>query len=251
MYSERIGQGTLLVCLHGWGMNGRMEQADFESLFEQRPGWERLYIDLPGMGRSPAQTTIHNFDDLLAALLAFIDEQAAGQPYALSGTSAGAYLARGVAARRPQQVAGLMLRVPRVHPEWQPRDLPSPTPLRWPADAAALAEKERRWVQPALQACDTAFLDGIRHDPHRYSFRQVPEQQPFTGPALIVTGRQDTVTGYRDAWTLLEHYPRASFAVLDRAGHEWPLPLPRHRNVFAALVGEWLERVEDELQLWR
>ena len=144
-----------------------------------------------------------------------------------------------------------MLRVPRVHPEWQPRDLPSPTPLRWPADAAALAEKERRWVQPALQACDTAFLDGIRHDPHRYSFRQVPEQQPFSGPALIVTGRQDTVTGYRDAWTLLEHYPRASFAVLDRAGHEWPLPLPRHRNVFAALVGEWLERVEDELQLWR
>ena len=53
------------------------------------------------------------------------------------------------------------------------------------------------------------------------------------------------VTGYRDAWTLLEHYPHATLAVLDRAGHEWPLPEPQQQHLFAALVGDWLNRVEE------
>ncbi|MHA0034861.1 alpha/beta fold hydrolase [Deinococcus sp. PESE-38] len=247
MHVERYGQGKLLACLHGWGMNGRVEQADFEPFFERRSGWQRLYIDLPGMGQSPAQADIHDLDDMLSAVLAVLDGETSGQPYALSGTSAGGYLARGVVARRPEQVTGLLLRVPRVHPDWQPRELP-PTPApQSPSFAAALADKERRLVQPALQACDTNFVDAIRNDPQRYSFRQVPEQQPFSRPTLIVTGRHDTVTGYRDAWSLLEHYPHASFAVLDRAGHEWPLPEPGQQTLFSALVGDWLDRVEETL----
>jgi hypothetical protein len=45
------------------------------------------------------------------------------------------------------------------------------------------------------------------------------------------------------AWTrLLEHYPRATFAVLDRAGHGLP-----HEQVglLTALMGEWLDRVRE------
>ena len=226
-------------------MNGRVEQADFEPFFAQRGGWERLYIDLPGMGRSPAQADIHNLDDMLSAIIDVLDRETAGLPYALSGTSAGGYLARGIVARRPQQVMGLMLRVPRVHPEWQQRDLPAgPTP-QWPQYLAALAEKAHRLVNPALQQADPSFLDRIRTDPSRYSFHQVPEQTRFVKPTLIVTGRQDMVTGYRDAWTLLEHYPHATFAVLDRAGHEWPLPEPQQQRLFAALVNDWLDRVEE------
>jgi hypothetical protein len=41
---------------------------------------------------------------------------------------------------------------------------------------------------------------------------------------------------------LLEHYPRATFAVLDRAGHGLP-----HEQVglAGALLGEWLDRVHE------
>jgi pimeloyl-ACP methyl ester carboxylesterase len=57
---------------------------------------------------------------------------------------------------------------------------------------------------------------------------------------LILTGRQDASVGYAGAWRLLEHYPRATFAVLDRAGHGLP-----HEQVelLGALLGEWLDRV--------
>jgi hypothetical protein len=50
------------------------------------------------------------------------------------------------------------------------------------------------------------------------------------------------MVGYRDAWTILERYPRATFAVLDRAGHNLAIEQER---LFAALVGEWLDRVEE------
>lgn len=245
LHTERMGEGKLLVCLHGWGMNSQLEQADFEPLFEQRAGWERLYIDLPGMGQSPAQAEIHSLDDILAALLTVLDRETAGRPYALSGTSAGGYLARGIAAQRPEQVIGLMLRVPRIHPEWRPRTLPLADAPQWPSYVAALTDKEQRLVNPALRQSATEFLDGIRNDPQRYSFKQVPEQKLFPKPSLIVTARQDTVTGYHDAWSLLEHYPHATFAVLDRAGHEWPLPEPQQQRLFAALVWDWLTRVAE------
>jgi hypothetical protein len=48
------------------------------------------------------------------------------------------------------------------------------------------------------------------------------------------------VVGYAGAWRLLEHYPRATFAVLDRAGHGLP-----HEQVglLGASLAEWLDRV--------
>jgi pimeloyl-ACP methyl ester carboxylesterase len=57
-----------------------------------------------------------------------------------------------------------------------------------------------------------------------------------------VTGRQDSTVGYAAAWDLLEHYPRATFAVLDRAGHALPHEQP---ELLRALVTEWLARVEE------
>ena len=63
-------------------------------------------------------------------------------------------------------------------------------------------------------------------------------------PSLIVTGRQDHVAGYQDAWQLIEQYPRAAFAVLDMAGHNLQIEQP---DMFNALVNNWLNRLESEV----
>ena len=52
-----------------------------------------------------------------------------------------------------------------------------------------------------------------------FSFDVDKLPQPFPAPTLFIMGRQDHWVGYRDAWSILENYPRATFAVLDRAGH--------------------------------
>ncbi len=53
--------------------------------------------------------------------------------------------------------------------------------------------------------------------------------------------RQDTVVGYRDAWKMVEIFPRATFAIIDMAGHSlsW-----EQEDLFNCLVSEWIQRVE-------
>jgi pimeloyl-ACP methyl ester carboxylesterase len=71
---------------------------------------------------------------------------------------------------------------------------------------------------------------------------QPQERDSYGYPTLLVTGRQDSAVGYARAWEMLEHYPRATFAVLDRAGHALPHEQP---GLIRALVTEWLERVQE------
>ena len=57
-----------------------------------------------------------------------------------------------------------------------------------------------------------------------------------------MTGRQDSVVGYLDQWSLLPHYPRSTFAVLDAAGHNAHLERP---EVVNGLILDWLARVSE------
>jgi pimeloyl-ACP methyl ester carboxylesterase len=65
----------------------------------------------------------------------------------------------------------------------------------------------------------------------------------FKQPTLFLMGRQDATVGYRDAWAIIENYPRATFAILDQAGHNLQIEQER---LFEELVGEWLARVKTD-----
>ena len=75
-----------------------------------------------------------------------------------------------------------------------------------------------------------------------YSFDLDALAKPFEKPTLILTARQDAHVRYKDAWEILEKYPRATFAVLDRAGHALGM---EQESLFHALFHEWLDRVEE------
>src|SRR5262249_23630353 len=103
--------------------------------------------------------------------------------------------------------------------------------------AAALAAY-RKDVAPGLAAADTEALDRILE---KRELSVDPDSGPaYERPTLIVCGRQDSVTGYEDVYPLLPHYPRATFAVLDVAGHNLQLEQPA---LFGGLIQEWLDRV--------
>ncbi|WP_432844394.1 alpha/beta fold hydrolase [Dactylosporangium sp. CA-092794] len=104
----------------------------------------------------------------------------------------------------------------------------------------------RAFVDGVWRGLQFADHEGIAHIERNYALTGRPEESgPFTQPALFITGRQDHVVGYRDAWAVVGHYPRATFAVLDAAGHNTHID---QLDVTAALITEWLARIRAESQ---
>jgi pimeloyl-ACP methyl ester carboxylesterase len=267
LWYEIRGEGTPIVFLHGWAADHRDESLEYEPIFAERPGWSRLYLDLPGMGQTPVVESIDRLDRYLDVLLRFLDRVLAGKRFVLAGTSAGAYLARGILSRRSRLIDGLLLKVPVIESDLTKRDLPSFKPLvsdphlmasldpaertelgealvQSPSYLDALRRKIRDRLQSAKQIADNARLEALRQDARRYcfSFDVDAPGEPFDAPTLIVCGRQDTIVGYRDAWGIVENFPRATFAILDRADHGLLVDRPQ---LYHALVHDWLDRIEE------
>jgi pimeloyl-ACP methyl ester carboxylesterase len=261
---EQHGEGRPILMLHGWGSNRRRLLRSMEPLFQARQGWKRIYPDLPGHGKTPSQDWITNHDQVLEVVQEFIEAVTAGERFVVVGASAGAYLARGVALHKASMMDGLLLVIPMIEAADAKRVLPAHITLVQDAGLAAgltpeqadtfnnmVVVQNRKTFEdvaaPALppdEAGDAEFQATIRTDPKRYSFSFDVDalKEPFQAPVTIIAGRQDAIVGYRQAWEVVENYPRGTFAVLDRAGHFLTL---EQEELFRALVKEWLDRVEE------
>jgi len=261
LHHVAYGDGTPLLAIHGWTPDHRLMTGCLEPVFENRPGYRRLYPDLPGMGQSPAGD-VSSSDDNLAALLGLVDAEFGDQPFLLAGESYGGYLARGIVAARAAQVLGLALICPiGTELENAKRDVPEHEVLitepglldgLTPEEAddytgiavVQSTETLRRYqaeISPGLEVADLEAMQRIRKNWKLTS--AIPESGPaFDRPTLILAGRQDSSAGFAEQFTLLPHYPRASYVVLDRAGHNLQIEQP---TLFGALVSEWLDRVQE------
>jgi len=263
VHYEVFGQGRPIILLPGWGMNAAQMAHDTEPCFQQQNAWKRIYIDPPGHGKTPGKDWINNQDKILEVILACIDKLTAGQRFSMIGLSLGAYLARGVMCYRAEFIDGMAMIVPIIIAEDKKRTVPPHKVLvEDPAISAELTPEEadwfgmsvvhsRKWLDylrsspqvPEHENGDSEFLDKIRKQSENYAFSFNVDNvlEPFPGPSLIITGRQDAIAGYRDVWNILENYPRATYVVLDRAGHA----LEEKEDLVHVLINEWLDRVEE------
>lgn len=261
IYHKIIGEGFPIVMVHGWTLDHQAMMHAMEPNFENRTSWKRIYIDLPGMGLSEPQKSINNSDDMLEAVVRLIDELIPDQPFIVCGYSYGGYIARGIVHSRHDKVFGLMLLAPMIIAESERRVLPQRTVLKRDhnllsglsseeADAfgsMAVVQGKAEWERfrdeillPSNQK-DDIFLNRIHQNGYGFTFALSTKLEY---PTLIITGRQDHVVGYHDAWRLMEEYPRAAFAVLDMAGHNVQI---EQVEVFNALVHNWLDKLETDI----
>jgi pimeloyl-ACP methyl ester carboxylesterase len=222
--------------------------------------WQRIYFDLPGMGKTPGKAWITGTDQMLTLVLEFIDGIIPNQHFVVVGESYGGYLARGVIKERAALVDGLLLICPVAAQETLRDNLPGFQVLeKDEAFLNSLSEEDRQYfvginvvqnqrvwdrfredILPGLKVADYAFLENSlgQHVPYTVNVDLI--EKPYQQPTLIVMGRQDSVVGYRDQWQMIENYPRASFVILDKAGHNLQI---EQDVLFNALVMEWLGRV--------
>ncbi len=265
MEYEVRGEGLPLLALHGWGVDRRLISGCLEPVWAHGgagiPRCARYYPDLPGMGLSPGSDRINGADDMLDAVTEFVEGVLPKGPFLLAGKSYGGYIARGLLRRMADRIGGILLIAPVIAKQ---RDVPAHRViLEDRAFLTELSETERSdframgvsltrdaWerfkanVLPGIKAANEDFLANRLSRRPELTLNPDGGFPPFEGPTLFVTGRQDACTGYRDPWGILEEYPRASFAVLDGAGHN----LETERvPLFEALVRDWLARAaEDE-----
>lgn len=260
VYYEEFGTGIPILMLHGTPVDHRWMAADMEPLFQNRTGWRRIYPDFPGRGKTPGAAWINTPDDILEIMLEFIQAVAPNQRFVVAGLSYGGYMARGMVYQLGSMIDGVLLWIPQVETDSTKLQAPAHQvlvedaqflPALTPQESflpnmsvvqnVAIIEWMRSKGLPAIAMADFPFLEKVG-DLSSFSFPLDQLSAPFPAPALIVTGRQDAMVGYKNAWEILDNYPRGTFAVLDRAGHFLDI---EQKPLLEALTSEWLNRVEE------
>ena len=260
MFTHDVGSGTPIVLLHGFGLDHR-SLLPLEPMLERADGWRRIYVDLPGATNSPVGS-IASAQGVAESVTAQLRERLGDEPFAVLGNSFGGMIARYVAHELRGQVLGLATVAGVFVAAHSQRAVPPRTVLRRepkiePVLGAVLNQYRedavvesvgdaRAFLQFVLPGVEGADQPALKRIAERYSLDREPEvahPAPFLQPTLHITGRQDDVVGYTDAWARLEHYPRASFATLDSAGHNIMF---EQADLCSALIIEWLSRIRRE-----
>jgi pimeloyl-ACP methyl ester carboxylesterase len=253
---DEMGSGELsVVVLPMFGCTRAMSAAAFEPALSETLV-RRTYVDLPGHGDSAPHSPATS-QGMLDAVSEWLTINVDG-PALLAGASYGAYLAMGVARRRPELVSGLLLVCPGVRVGAANRRLPTEEPPPgepgW-LDAAplelrrhldlALGNRTAKVVANVLGALsdggpgDEGYQNELQQGAG-YALADEDDDAPFNRPALVVTGRQDRIVGYEDQFQMMRRFPGGTYAALDRAGHYLPF---EQSGLLTALTMRWLEDV--------
>ncbi len=243
-------------------------------------GFMRIYFDLPGMGETRDTVGIKNADSMLDLIVGFKEKIIPDVPFSVVGYSYGGYLARGVLKREFERVKGVFLLCPVIYPDKKKRNLPPFRVVErdsWVNEIVKGMDNlqdgdflpgrgagERKTFEKFLESVvvqnkytykrylkevytgllnvDKGFLKEYQAKGYAFSFDPDVLDKPFDGPAVILTGKQDSVVGYTDSFKLINNYPRGSFVVLDGAGHTLPIEKP---EIFELLFADWLRGLQE------
>lgn len=257
---EVYGKGKPIIMIHGYYPDHRLMTGCFEPILKDRNEYKRIYIDLPGMGKTRSKEWIKNSDVMLDIVMDFIRSVIGNENFLLVGESYGGYLARGIIYKMADKIDGLMLLCPCIIPLFDKRIVPHHVILEKDNsllkkistaetedfNSMAVVQSEKTWMRyrdeilSGVNIADDKFLSNFQRNGYAFSFDVDKLEKKYEKPTLMLLGRQDASVGYKDAWSILDNYPRATFSVLDKAGHNLQI---EQEELFSSLVNEWLERV--------
>lgn len=262
VYYEQYGEGKPVLCIHGCPVDHRLMTGCLEPVFTQMHGYRRIYLDLSGMGKTPSASWIQNADDMLELIKEFINALISDENFLIIGESYGGYFTLGLIREMQTRIDGVMLICPVINHKSSNRELPAKRIL-WKADnfgaiaddssidnflnMAVIAtpeiyEKYKSDILSGIKIADSDFLSRYEYC---FTFEDDLKTIEFDKPTCILTGRQDHVVGYLEAFEILDRFPRATFAVLDCGGHNLQI---ENEPLFNQHVRDWIWRIELSLK---
>jgi pimeloyl-ACP methyl ester carboxylesterase len=246
------GQGRPIVVLPWFGSSGSFVACAVGPAVTDVPGYQRIYLDLPGTGESPPCAA--SSDAVLAEVVERVRTELGREPFALMGFSYGGYLAAALARRMPGQVSRLLLVCSGVKIRPDQRDLsdvsPSdPEPGWLDSVTTDLHEHLTHAVGVQTGAVAQRLVEAFNaNGPTEDSFlTELQAHYELSGeasasqldlPVRVIAGRRDRVAGFKDQFNACVGSPNSDYILLGSAGHYLPFEEP---GQFRALTLNWLE----------
>ena len=256
VYYEEYGNGKPVLCIHGYTLDHKSMVGCLEPVFRNLDGYRRIYLDLPGMGRTPSREWIKNADVMLDVILKFIGNVIGEENFLISGNSYGGYLALGLALDSSLKLDGIFLFGTCVIAESSKRKLPIKNNVVVEKELELLAKDEgdfagfidvaavatlKTWhrytdeILPGIKLADTSFLEYYRNN---YGLTSSEfSKLNFEKPVCVLAGNQDNSVGFEDTWDMLKHLPRLTFVLLENTGHNLQIENPEAFNLH---LNDWL-----------
>ncbi|WP_086313070.1 hypothetical protein A5821_000652 [Enterococcus sp. 7F3_DIV0205] len=240
IYYTVVGQGDPLLIIHGFSIDHRSVKGIVEESLQNK-AYKRIYIDLPGMGRSAAPRKMINANELLTVLIEFINDIIGKESFSLLGYSYGRYLALGIIKAIPDRVEKLILLAPVVKALFGKRRLPK----RLEGEAAYFEVEDKTLfeeyknnavnitkkgyenyvseIHSGLSVGDREFQKSFQKNGYSFGFEESLFGEVINCAALIILGEQDEVVGYKDMIENQKDFSKGVFILLENAGHNLQL----------------------------
>ncbi len=255
MAVRRGGEGTPIVFVHGFPLDHRMWDAQFE-VFSLRA--QVIVPDLRGFGNSVTaddEVTMPQFADDIAALLPAIEIQ---EPVVLCGLSMGGYIALEFARRHPDRLRGLILcdthargdtpeaaenrlktaeRVLREGPAFLADEMLSKLL------APATIENKPHVVEKIRDMITENHAKGVAAALRGMAKRDKAEEwlDRIECPCRVIVGAEDVITPPEVMRDLADRLPNAGYAEIENAGHMAPMEQPKAVN---DVIGAFLDTLK-------
>lgn len=259
IYYEIKGEGYPVLFIHGYYADHRLMKGMMEPIIGDL-NYKRIYLDLPGMGKTKNYDSVESADDFVNIICSFASEVVGSEKFVIIGFSYGGYLARAVHYKMKEQVGAIALICPAIYSDRKKRELPKQVILKenklikdYLSDLEILSYNKVCVIQDekiitrfkneiliSKDNCDMKFLVKMLRNNYNVSFSIDELMEPYCISALIVCGRQDSVVGYKDAFRLMKNYPYGDYHVLNGAGHNVHF---EREKAFDNIFKEWFENL--------
>lgn len=263
IHYQQFGSGKPILCIHGFPEDHRTMTGCIEPILHDSTTYRRIYLDLPGMGKSEAKTWIYNADVMLEVLELFIQKVIGDEAFLLVGLSYGGYLSLGLMLQEKLKIDGVFLVCPCTVSDSSKRILPEKGQVILDKDLDiknkenytgfleyAVIANETTWrryqneILVGLQCADESFLNEYRRLGYGFTFESQFNKIMSTFPISVITGMQDNCVGFEDSWNVLKHLPQLDFIKVDNAGHNLQI---EQENIFNSSFCNWLEKLSDKI----
>lgn len=240
IYFEKYGHGIPIIFLHGWMLNHQTLKQTFEPMFLENEHlsrhFQRIYIDLPGMGKSLIENEYLDNTTYLKQIKDFLKNILPNNSKPiLVGHSYGCYISLGI--QEELDALGLFLIAPVTIAAPTQRTLPTHS-VNLSIDTFYSEEiefidfklnnfilSEKNWLNyseqilPAIHAANKKFCEY--YEAEQYVFPNEDELFFNINPrkTMVVIGKNDYIVGFEDSLSFFQNFTNLEFLLLNNCGH--------------------------------